>query len=399
MEREGSTRRVGMKLGQWIGVLALAIALYIMWQIRNVLLLIFAAVVVAVALNTLALQIQKFRVTRSLSILIAIGAILTVLTSFLLIIVPPFADQFQQLTRLVPAGFERLNTWSDDLRELAPPAIAPYLPDVDTLIAQLQPMINRMLSGSVAFFTGTLGGALNVLLVLVLTFMLLADPQLYRQTFIRFFPSFYRRRIGFILDRCEEALRGWLIGILVNMTIIGTFSGIGLWILQVPLPLANGILAGLLTFIPNIGPAASVIPPMAIALLDAPWKAIAVLVVYFVVQQLETNVLTPYVMAQQVSLLPAVTLLSQVFFATFFGFLGLLLALPLTVVGQVWLHEILVKDVLDKWEHWGEGEPSRLRDGITGRWSHRPLASEDQDYATYPELIHQEIHVDERDHD
>jgi predicted PurR-regulated permease PerM len=385
-----------VKLGQWIGMLALAIALYILWQIRNVLLLIFAAVVVAVALNTLARQIQKLRVGRSLSILAAIIVLLAVMTGFLFIIVPPFADQFQQLTSLVPKGIDRVNTWSDDLRNLAPPVLAPYLPDLGTLIGQLQPVFNRMLSGSVAVFSGTLGAVLNILLVLVLTLMLLADPQLYRQTFIRLFPSFYRRRINFILDRCEEALRGWLVGILVNMTIIGTFSGIGLWILQVPLPLANGILAGLLTFIPNIGPALSVVPPMAIALLDAPWKVIAVLAVYFIVQQLETNLLTPYVMAHQVSLLPAITLMSQVFFATFFGFLGLLLALPLTVVAQVWLHEILVKDVLDKWEHWGPEDNSGRAVGPTARGSHRPNSSENVDYATYPELLHQEIHVNDR---
>jgi predicted PurR-regulated permease PerM len=133
--------------------------------------------------------------------------------------------------------------------------------------------------------------------------------------------------------------------------VIGGLSGLGLFALGVPLPLANGIFAGLLTFLPNIGAALSVVPPIAISLLDvdAPWKPIAVLVLYFVVQQVETNLLTPYVMAQQVSLLPAVTLMSQVFFATFFGFLGLLLALPLTVVGQVWLQEVLIKDVLDIW--------------------------------------------------
>ncbi len=385
-----------MKLGQWIGVLALAIALYILWQIRNVLLLVFAAVVVAVALNTLARQIQKWRVARSLSIVCAIFFLLALMTGILFIIVPPFADQFQQLTKLVPKGIDRLNTWSDDLRNLAPPVLVPYLPDFDTLIEQSQPFFNRMLSGSVAVFSGTLGAALNILLVLVLTLMLLADPPLYRQTFIRLFPAFYRRRIDFILDRCEEALRGWLIGILVNMTIIGTFSGLGLWILQVPLPLANGILAGLLTFIPNIGPALSVVPPMAIALLDAPWKAIAVLIVYFIVQQLETNLLTPYVMAYQVSLLPAVTLMSQVFFATFFGFLGLLLALPLTVVAQVWLHEILVKDVLDQWNHWGYKESDEQANDISDRWRQRPNSAETINYTIYPEFIHQEIHVDER---
>jgi len=128
-------------------------------------------------------------------------------------------------------------------------------------------------------------------------------------------------------------------------------SFFGLLLLRIPLALAQATLAGILTFIPNIGPAVSVIPPMAIALLDSPWKAIAVLILYIVIQQVESNLLTPLVMAQQVSLLPAITLLAQLFFVTFFGFLGLLLALPLTVVAQVWLKEVLIKDILDEWRH------------------------------------------------
>ncbi len=109
-------------------------------------------------------------------------------------------------------------------------------------------------------------------------------------------------------------------------------------------------MAGLLTFIPNLGPTLSVIPPMALALLDAPWKALAVLILFVAIQQIESNVLTPIVMQKQVSLLPAITLASQVIFASFFGFLGLLLALPLLVVTQVWVKELLVKDVLNNWQ-------------------------------------------------
>jgi predicted PurR-regulated permease PerM len=86
------------------------------------------------------------------------------------------------------------------------------------------------------------------------------------------------------------------------------------------------------------------------ALLDAPWKALAVVILYIIIQQVETNILTPIVMQRQVSLLPAVTLLSQVIFAIFFGLLGLFLALPITVVAQVWLKEVLVKDILDCWQ-------------------------------------------------
>ncbi|MGL4378755.1 MAG: AI-2E family transporter, partial [Microcoleaceae cyanobacterium] len=106
----------------------------------------------------------------------------------------------------------------------------------------------------------------------------------------------------------------------------------------------------LLNFIPNLGPTLSIFPPMAIALLDSPLKSGLVLGLYIVIQQFEGNILTPYVMAQQVALLPAITLISQVFFATFFGFFGLLLALPLTVVAQVCLQEIVIKDILDPWQ-------------------------------------------------
>jgi predicted PurR-regulated permease PerM len=94
-----------------------------------------------------------------------------------------------------------------------------------------------------------------------------------------------------------------------------------------------------------------VIPPIALALLDAPWKAVAVLILYIVIQQLESNVLTPLVMEKQVSLPPAVTLASQVIFASFFGFLGLFLALPLVVILQVWIKELLVKDILNDWQN------------------------------------------------
>jgi predicted PurR-regulated permease PerM len=179
--------------------------------------------------------------------------------------------------------------------------------------------------------------------------MLLANPQAYRKGFVRLFPSFYRRRVDGILDQCEVALGRWLGGALISMSVVALMSMVGLSILRIPSPLAQGILAGVLNLIPNLGPTISVIPPMAIALLEAPWKSVAVFGLYFAIQQIESNFLTPYVMAQQVSLLPAVTLLSQVFFATFFGFLGLFLALPLTVVGQIWVKEVLIKDVLDQW--------------------------------------------------
>ena len=340
-----------MKLGQWIGLLALIASCYILWQIRQALLLLFAAVVVATSLNRLARYLQRFGLKRPIAVLLSITFLILIFVGLFLIIVPPFAQQFQQLTQRTPQGIAKLNQWLDLIETRFSGQIGQRLPnlDINNIIQQLRPIFNQLLGGAGAFVGNTLGVILSFLLVLVLTLMTLAEPLSYRKAFIQLFPSFYRRRVDGILDECEVALGGWVIGALISMSVITLLSLIGLSVLQVPLPLAHGVVAGLLNLIPNIGPGLSVIPPMTIALLDSPLKSGFVLILYFLIQQFETNILTPYVMAQQVALLPAVTLIAQVFFATFFGFLGLLLALPLTVVAQVWVREVLIKDILNQW--------------------------------------------------
>lgn len=338
-----------MNLGKWIGIFALILSLYILWELRQALLLIFTAVVIANALNILVQRFQRSGMKRGFAVLLSVFLLLGVLVGFFFLIVPPFATQFQELSQLVPKGIDQFSNWFDILKARISPQLLEYLPSIEQLVQQLQPLANRVLGGGVSLVSNSLNVVVNLLLVLILTLMLLVDPEPYRKSFIRLFPSFYRRRVEQILEQCAIALRGWLVGILFNMFVIASLSFLGLLLLGIPLALAQAALAGILTFIPNIGPAFSVVPPIAIALLDAPWKAIAVLVLYILIQQVETNLLTPYVMAQQVSLLPAVTLMAQVFFATFFGFLGLLLALPLTVVGQVWLKEVVIKDILDQW--------------------------------------------------
>ncbi|AUB40100.1 putative PurR-regulated permease PerM [Nostoc flagelliforme CCNUN1] len=338
-----------MNLGQWIGLIAIVLSLYILWQIREVLLLMFAAVVLATTLNRLAKRFQRFGMRRGFAVLLAVAIFLAGVAGFFWLIVPPFAQQFQELTYQVPKGFGRFNTWLDALRTRIPNQLVPYIPDINSLIQQAQPFVNRVLGNSFAFVSGSLEAILKILLVLVLTGMILADPVAYRKVFVRLFPSFYRRRVDGILDKCEVSLEGWITGAFIAMFVVALMSLIGLSILGIKAALALAILAGFLNLIPNLGPTISVIPAMAIALLDDPWKVIAVLILYFVIQQVESNFITPIVMAQQVSLLPAVTLIAQLFFVTFFGFLGLFLALPLTVVAKIWLQEVLIKDVLDEW--------------------------------------------------
>ena len=338
-----------MNFGTWIGIVAFSISLYVLWQIRQLLLLIFTAIVIATSLNTLVQRLCHRGLRRSYAVLLSMISLVGVLTGFFLIIIPPFIAQFQQLALLFPQGIEILRKLIDLLLSRLDPELISYLPDIDQFNEQLQPIINQLLGRGLNFFYGSFGALLSLLLLLVLALMLLSDPIPYRKGFIRLFPAFYRRRVDRILKLCNEALQGWLVGILFNMCVIAILSFISLLVLKIPLALAQAVLAGILTFIPNIGPMLSVIPPMAIAIIDNPLKSLAVLITYIIIQQVESNILTPLIMARQVSLLPAFTLLAQVFFTTFFGFLGLFLALPLAVVGQIWFEEVVIRDILDNW--------------------------------------------------
>lgn len=351
-----------MNFGTWIGLVVFFISLYVLWQIKQLLLLLFTAIVLATSLNILVKSFQKRGLKRSNAVLLSMLLLIVVIVGCVWVVVPPFIDQFQDLTNLIPVGIERLNIWIDLFSERLDPRIINLLPDTDDLNRQLQPLLQQFLGGGLAIFYNSLGVLLGILLLLAITLMLLVDPATYREGFKRLFPAFYRRRVEEILDLCTKGLEGWLVGILFNMVVIAVLSFTVLSILGIPLALSQAMLAGVMTFIPNLGPTLSVISPMAIALIEAPWKSLAVLILYIIIQQVESNVLTPIVMAQQVSLLPAITLLSQLFFATFFGFLGLFLSLPLTVVGQIWFKEVIIKDVLDNWDYSFAGKRQLERD-------------------------------------
>lgn len=350
---EPKDRSSASRSGQWSGLLVgfvgLVISLYILWQIRQVLLLVFAAVVFATVLNRVVQLLQRLHVKRGIAIAITVVLLLVLLTGFFALVVPPIIGQSQQLLDLVPVALERLRGWADWLQTVIPAQLVEEIRSLRAPTQNLQAWATRLFGGFFTFFSSSLAAALNLLLVVVLTIMLLANPSPYRQGFILLFPSFYRRRVSEILSECETSLTGWIKGTLFNMFVIAVLSFVGLSLLRVPLPLVCAVLAGLLEFIPNLGPTLSVIPPVLLALLAAPWKAGAVLVLYFLIQQFEGLILVPVVMQSQVSLLPATTLVAVVVFASIFGFLGLFLAVPLLIVTQVWLKEVLVKDVLNNW--------------------------------------------------
>ena len=344
-----------MKFGQWIGVIATAAALVLLWQLREVVIHLFAAVVLAMALCTLVGVVQqRLHCRRPLALLLTLLGLLLLLAIALAAVVPPFVEQFQQLLLQLPTAAERATA----------------------LLRQALEQSNHMLYGQQAVqwlqqtwgasgggtepvagglrgllgVAGNLGsGLVQLLFVLAVSLMIAAQPQAYREVAVLLAPSFYRRRLRQVLQQCGEALSSWMGGVLISSLCVGLLAGIGLSLLGVKLVVANALLAGLLNVIPNIGPTLSTVVPMSVALLVSPWKALAVLGLYVLVQNLESYVITPSVMQHQLKLLPGLTLAAQLLFTVLFGPLGLLLALPLAVCLQVVIREVLIRDVLDPW--------------------------------------------------
>jgi predicted PurR-regulated permease PerM len=339
-----------VRIGRWIGFFVFVVSVYILWQIRQVLLIVFAAIILATALNQIVKALQKLRIQRGIAVGISVLLMLTMVSGFFALIAPRIVEQLREFTFIVPKILDQVRVWNNWLLNVIPEPVLDQIQGLGYLTENLQTWLGALSGNVFTVLSQSFNIVLNSLLFFVLTVMLLIDPIPYRSGFILLFPAFYRRRMDEILCKCENYLVGWIKGTLLTMFLIGGLSYIGLLILGVRLPLINAIIAGFLEFIPNVGPTLSLIPPLLLALLDAPWKALAVVAIYFGIQQVESLVVVPLVMKSQVSLLPVVTLLAVVVFANFFGFLGLFLAIPLVLVLQTFIQEILVKDVLNNWK-------------------------------------------------
>ncbi|MBD3885328.1 AI-2E family transporter [Phormidium tenue FACHB-886] len=339
-----------MTLGQWLGLLTIIISICVLWQIRAIIFLFLAAVVIATALNRLVRRFRRSHIKRGYAVLLAVIVILSLLGILITLILIRLVDQFDQLLTLIPVSIDQLQLWSYELQSRIPDGMMTNLPSLTNFAQQLQTAANWIIGNIYLFFSDSLTLILNILFVFVLTIMLLVNPQPYRHGLVSIFPAFYRQRADEIFSKCEVKLVNYVAGIALSMFFVGVTSTIGLLALQIPLPVVNGVLAGLSAFIPYIGAIASAIPPILLALLDQPWKAGAVLLLYFTIQQVEGNFVTPIIMKRQVALLPATTLALLTAFGSFFGFLGLLLGLPILVVAQTWLEEAVIHDILDRWK-------------------------------------------------
>jgi len=344
------------------------LALALLWVARDIVLTAFLAVLFGLAVGAGADRLTRFRIPRGVGAALVVFGFIGVLYGIGASIAPTVREQSAELRLRVPEAVERIQAWVNarpgvaglffprrpnegssvaapdaNVRQSPPtPGRGPIarsdsMRAVDTApLPTLRDRIAEQLTGAARylfpFVSSTLTVVAGLFLILVVAIYVGADPGLYRTGLLHLFPPHSRDRAGAVLTRIAAVLRKWLVTQLIAMLTIGIVSTVVLLLLGVKAAVALGVIAGLLEFVPTVGPIISAVPAIAMGFLDSPEKALVVGLAYLVIQQLEGHVLIPMLMKEGMGLPPALTILAQAVMALLFGFLGLVVAVPLLAV-------------------------------------------------------------------
>ena len=356
-------------------VVATLVGLQLVWQARFLVLTTFLGVLLGLAASRAVDVIQtKVRIKRGFAAPIVVFGTVILLALVGAWAGPTLASQSQELRAKLPEAVTKLEVWlainqprildaiappdsTSRQRRPTPAVNEPTPEDGTTALRAPAPAPRRLLGAlgrqapkltSLAF--GVLQSTLTVVaaavLVIFLAVYIASDPDVYRRGLLALVPDYRRSRFSQLLALLSKTLKTWFATQLIAMLVIGIVTTSLLALIGVRGALPLGVLAGILEFIPNIGPTLSAIPAILMGFADSPRMALIVVGVYWVIQFLENNLLIPYLMKEQLDLPPALTLVTQVIMAYVFGFLGLFVAIPLLAVVVVTIRMLWVEEDL-----------------------------------------------------
>jgi predicted PurR-regulated permease PerM len=318
-------------------VFTFLLGVYFVYPIRVVtqvfLLALFFSIIISAPVDYLA----RRGIARAWGAL-AVFLILFLVLQLLELAVAPLVDQTQQLVDDFPALLAEVQDLVDRLGRNLGLGGASY---TDRLLEAAQTWASGLSVSAVANVGSSAANVLSLGVVVVLTsvYAVLQPAPLVRG-FVALFPAERRQRVREILEEMYRTVQRWLLGQFTDMAIIGVLTAIALWVIGIPFALLLGLLSGLLSFVPYIGLTVSLVPPILLALASQPTDVLWVLAAYFIVQQIEADLVYPVVMSRAVSLHPAVIVFGLFVSGLLFGFVGLLLAVPLVAALQVLVREL-----------------------------------------------------------
>ncbi len=327
-----------------VGVVSLAVVLLLgFYTFFDVLLLIFAAILLAIFLRGLADILSRFTgLGEGWSVLAVSVLLIAILAGAIALLAPDVAVQVRHLREELPKSAALVSEYLSQFGWGR--ALIEQMPSIDDIRANIN--ASSFLAGVGGVFSSTAGVIGNFFIVILLAIYLASEPALYTRGFTSLFPLERRTRVREIVAEIGTTLRWWLIGKVGSMIFIGVLTWIGLSLLGVPLALTLGLIAGLLSFIPNFGPIISALPALLLAFIDSPIKASYVLALYVGVQLIESNLVTPLIERETIELPPALTIVFQLALALIVGGIGLVLATPLLAVIIVVIKMVYVHDIL-----------------------------------------------------
>ena len=319
-------------------ILLTAGLLLIAYLLGEVLLLVFASVVLAVGLDGLSNVLsRRLPVSRNWALAAASLVIFVSIFAVFGLSAGRLVQQLQQVGAAIVDFAEQGHAWLTEIGVMREPE------DGDNGLASSL----REMSGQALDWGMTAVGAISSLIILmVLTGFLSANPDLYRSGAVRLVPPGKRELVQDTLSALAAALRWWFLGQLVSMAILGVTVGLGLFFLGVDLWLGIAVLTALLTFIPFIGPLIAAVPIVAVGFAAGMQTGWIVLIGYVMIQNLEGSVIGPMIQQRAVNLAPALLIAVQVLLSLVFGAMGLILAAPLTIVAMVAVQKLWVEHTL-----------------------------------------------------
>jgi predicted PurR-regulated permease PerM len=352
--------------------IGLAVALLLLWHTRTLILTVFLGVLFALAVSSGVDRLQRWRIPRGVAAPLIVFSFIALVAAFGSWIGPTVRSQTTELRTKLPQAFEKLENWvqsrgggviatitglGEDEGVNAPVAGSPSdsgvaKPDTSGLAladstpgsiarpivttpapATLRDRLLAQIGGAGRYLLRAVGSTLAVLagivLVIFLAIYISINPGTYHRGILYLVPERARGRTEEVLQAIAVTLRKWLVTQLIAMIVIGAVSTVVLMALKVRAAVPLGILAGLLEFVPTVGPILSSLPAIAMGFVDSPEKAVAVAIAYVGIQFVENHLLIPILMKEGVDIPPALTIVMQALMAIVFGILGLLVAVPL----------------------------------------------------------------------
>ncbi|MFL5451608.1 MAG: AI-2E family transporter [Myxococcales bacterium] len=319
-----------------IVLIAVVAAIAALWLAREIVLLGFLGVLIAVVFSFPVNWISRL-LPRGVAVIIVLLLLIGAVVGLGLLIAPTLSREFGELQQRVPKAVQSARSY-----------LSRSAPGGEQLAQKAPEAVKQVGEKAVPALLALVSGITGIVLVIVLGAFLVAQPDVYRRGVRAMIPPRHEEQFDESWRRLGEGLRKWVGGILVAMTIMGTLTAIGLKIAGIEEWFLLGVLTFLGTFVPYVGAVASAVPGILAALAQSPTKALWAAVVYLGVHVVEGYLVEPLVMKRAVEVKPALLLFGQGLFSAVFGLMGTVVATPLIVCAQTLIDYLWVERKLQK---------------------------------------------------